>query len=270
MMQRREFLAASAAAALTAVAGSKASAAEEKAKQLLELRIYHFASEEKLKAYDEFLAKVAIPAYNRAGIQPVGVFKLLEADNAKLKTVKEDTLALRVLLPHKNAESVVALPAKLAANQAYQDAGKDILDAPRKDPAYTSFESSLLLGFDACPQVEVPSKAATRVLQLRIYQGHSDLRHRVKVAMFNEGGEVAIFRDCGMNPVFFGQELIGSNLPNLTYMVGFDDEKAMGAGWGKFIKDPRWDALKKDPRFDESEPKTIINLVLRPGAGSQI
>jgi hypothetical protein len=31
--------------------------------------------------------------------------------------------------------------------------------------------------------------------------------------------EIAIFRKAGLQPVFFGNTLIGQNLPNLAYML---------------------------------------------------
>jgi hypothetical protein len=49
--------------------------------------------------------------------------------------------------------------------------------------------------------------------------------------MFNEGGEIAIFRRTGLAPVFFGEALVGSKIPNLTYMLGFDDMEALEKGW---------------------------------------
>ena len=39
--------------------------------------------------------------------------------------------------------------------------------------------------------------------------------------MFNDA-EAGIFKRLGMQPVFFGETIVGSNMPNLTYMVTFD------------------------------------------------
>ena len=81
-MQRREFLTASAAAALGLAAPSLSRAAGEGSPRLLyDLRTYHFASAKKQKAYAAFLAATAVPAFNRAGAAPVGVFELQPKDN---------------------------------------------------------------------------------------------------------------------------------------------------------------------------------------------
>ncbi|MFI5379835.1 MAG: NIPSNAP family protein [Tepidisphaerales bacterium] len=270
-MKRRQFLAASAVAALALAASPNARAADAPGdKEGIELRIYHFASPAKQQAFEKFMAQAAIPAYNRLGIQPVGVLKMLAKDNQGLK-LDADPTDLYVILPHKSAESLLTMETRLAADEAYQKAGASILITPQNDPAYTRYETSLLLGFDQCPTVQQGSKAETRVLQLRIYPSHSNDRALKKIHMFNEGGEIAIFKRCGMMPVFFGQTLAGSNMPNLTYMLSFDDEKAQAAAWGKFGQDPDWKKISKDDFYKETVIQNkIINLILRPAAGSQI
>jgi hypothetical protein len=268
-MKRRDFFAASAAAGLGwGLSPTAASAQGAMDKQLLELRTYHFASLDKQKAFEDFLARAAVPALNRAGIQPVGVFKLLKDDNPALK-LEADSPDLYILLPHKSFDSVLSMIGRLAADEVFTGMAQATLETAKSDPAYTRFESSLMLAFDSVPKVEVPTKAATRLLQLRIYESHSIERALMKIEMFNEGGEVAIFRKCGMNPVFFGQSLVGSKLPNLTYMLSFESDAAQKEAWDKFLKHPDWVALKGNQRYRDTV-SNITNLVLRPSAGSQI
>ena len=90
-----------------------------------------------------------------------------------------------------------------------------------------------------------------------------------KIEMFNEGGEIALFRAAGMNPVFFGESIIGSKMPNLTYMLGFDDPEAQETGWKKFLDDPEWKKLSSDPYYEDTV-SNITNLMLRPAESSQI
>ena len=267
-MKRREFLT-TAAAGLTLAAGSAAhAAAANSSKELLELRLYKFSSAAKQQAFDSFLGRVAIPALNRAGIRPVGVFKLSKADNPDLK-LEADSTDLYVLLPHKSMDSVVNMIDRLAEDYSFTNNAGELVDAPKSDPAYNRVESSLFLAFDDAPKVEVPTKAPTRVMQLRIYESHNEERALKKIEMFNSGGEIAIFRRVGLPIVFFGQGIIGSRLPNLTYMLSFEDEAAMKKGWADFGPDPAWKALSGDPRYKDTV-SNIINLVLRPASSSQI
>ena len=48
-----------------------------------------------------------------------------------------------------------------------------------------------------------------------------------KIEMFNTGGELALFREVGMDPVFFGEALLGTRVPNLTYMLGGRDKNVL-------------------------------------------
>ena len=260
-MKRRDFLAASALAAAAAMSGqSRADSKPSSTKQYLELRHYEFASGEKQKVFEDFLAKAAIPALNRQGIRPVGVFK--DSD-------EKEGPGLWVLIPHNSLESVITANTKMLADSKFNQAGKVVLDSPMKDPLYKRFTSSLLLGFDKCPKVEVPSKKDTRIFQLRIYESHNAVKAKRKVEMFNTGGEIDLFRLTGLNPVFFGESIVGAKMPNLAYMVGFDDADSQKKAWDTFIKRPEWKKMSSDPYYSDTVSK-ITNLVLRPSASSQI
>jgi len=255
--------------ALPALAlGGEASPGSARDLDLYELRIYHFASAGKQEAYDDFLAKAAVPAMNRAGIQPVGVFCLRKDDNPDLK-LEADSTDLYVLLRHKSCESVLTANRRMMADAEFRAAGKAVIESPKNDPAYTRYESSLLVAFEQMPHLEVPATKPTRIYQLRIYESHNPERALAKIAMFNEGGEIAIFRRVGMTPAFFGERIIGSLMPNLTYMLGFDDMDAQKAAWERFRKDPAWIALKDKPEYAETV-STITNLLLRPAKSSQM
>ena len=89
--------------------------------------------------------------------------------------------------------------------------------------------------------------------------------------MFNDAGEIEIFRRVGLNPVFFGETLVGGKMPNLTYMLMFDSEDAMKAGWKKFGADPDWQRLRSmDEYSDRNILSGITNLVLKPAEYSQV
>ena len=260
-MKRREFLAGSVLTAAVSISGQACAADKPTAaKQYLELRNYEFASVEKQNAFEDFLGKAAIPALNRQGIRPVGVFKA--EDNSEEPNIW-------VLIPHNSLESAITSNTKMLADPRFKRAGNDIINCPKDDRAYTRFTSSLLLGFDECPKVEVPSKKDTRVFQLRIYESHSTVMAKRKVEMFNKAGEIALFRDTGLNPVFFGESIVGSKMPNLTYMVGFDDADAQKKAWDEFKKHPKWKKMSSDPYF-KGTVSNITNIVLRPSASSQI
>jgi len=274
-MQRREFLAASAAAALGIAATDRTSAAEAgPERQLIELRVYHFASPQKQQAFDRLMAEAVVPAFGRAGARSIGVFRLMAKDNDGNKdytgqAVKADSSDLYVVVPHNSVESFLAFGDKLAADEQLQHANPSLLQPPKSDPAFTRYETSLLLAFPGFPKVQTPAKGPARVAQLRTYESHSNERNKKKVEMFDEGGELEIFKRCGMNGVFFGRALAGIRMPNLTYMLAFDDEQAQKKAWDAFKADDAWKKLSKDPAYKDTV-SNITNLILRPTEASQI
>lgn len=228
-------------------------------KQCVELRHYTFADAAHRDTMIDFLAETGIPAWNRLGVSPVGVFKM--KDNGLFD--------LYVMIPHKSIKHVTKIHTQWLADDDVQ-ARKDIVDSPTmRNPVYMRYESNLLLGFDECPRIEIPTELSTRVFQLRIYESHNSNKAKRKIEMFNEGGEIALFRETGLNPVFFGESLVGTKLPNLTYMVGFDDEDAQQKAWDTFVNREEWKRMNSDPYFKDTV-SNITNLVLLPAKGSQI
>ncbi len=274
-MRRRQFL----GAFLTAAAGStifrqapRVTAADPSPgplgdRLLLELRKYSFANADKQRAYEQFLDTAAMAAYNRSGCEPVGAFKLLAKDNPEMK-LDADPTDLWLLLPHKSWHSAMHLEQRLAADEAFQSAGREILLAPKTDPAFARYETALLYAFDGFPQVVPPAKADARVLELRTYENPNQERALNKMKMFNSG-EIPIFARCGMPGVFFGEAIAGANLPHLTYMVAHADLESVPKDWKAFGADPDWVQLKAEPQYKDNVSK-VTRLFLRPIAGSQI
>jgi hypothetical protein len=267
-MQRREFLTASTAAALGLAAPSLSRAAGEPSSRLLyELRTYRFASADKQQAFARFLAAAAVPAFNRAGVEPVGVFELRASDNPKLK-IQENPSDLYVLLPHKSYEAFISFEPRLGADEEYQKAGHEILTAPKSDPAFVRYDSLLLLAMEGAPQVRVPAKTASRLFELRTYESPNNERALNKLEMFNKG-EFPVFGRAGMPGVFFGGAVAGANLPQLTYMIVHSDADAVTKNWDAFFADPEWVKLKAVASYKDNVSK-VINLFIRSIDASQI
>src|SRR5690606_25401703 len=143
----------------------------------------------------------------------------------------------------------------------YREAAAEAAGAPPDDPTYLRFESSLLRAIPGMPRLEVPvqkSENRGRVFELRTYESHSKRANLKKIEMFDTG-ELAIFRRVGLTPVFFGEMLIGTRLPNLTYMLVFDDLAARDEAWRTFGGDPEWRRLRATPGFTDPEIITHIS-----------
>ena len=268
-MQRRRFLASSLASAMGLSASSSdlqagQQGSEGNAREYYELRRYHLQTGPQQKLTSSFVADALIPALNRLGMKPVGAFDLY---------IGPETPSLYVLIPSSSLETLVNAEFRLARDEEYQKAGGFFLNAPAKQPAYLRMESSLMSAFEGWPKLAVPPVTAqhgSRVFQLRTYESATHQDHRRKVEMFNSG-EFNVFQKAGFWEVFYGDTLIGSHLPNLTYMLSFPDLSEMNAKWKAFGAEPEWKKLTSSPRFNFEEiVSNITSLILNPTSYSQI
>jgi len=259
-MNRREFLTAGSLAGITGMSLSATTAMGGESKQeYLEFRQYrlHFGSKKNILG--NFLRNVGIPAMNRIGIRSVGVFSAMYGPNNP---------TLYVLLVHKSLDTVMNSAQMLMDDKEYRKAGSDFVNAPLSEPAFVRMESSLMLAFKDMPKLEVPEKKK-RLFELRTYESHSIKASKKKIEMFNEGGEIAIFKKTGLQPVFFGETLIGPLMPNLTYMLVFEDMADRDKKWKVFGSSPEWKKLRSNPAYKDTV-SNITDIILRPAGYSQI
>jgi len=213
----------------------------------------------------DFLQNAAIPALNRLGRRPIGVFEVVAG-------LPSPTLF--TLVPLASADALATLDASLEQDEAFVRAAAPYVEALAADPVYVRQEVSLLAAFPNVPRVEVPAAAASkgpRLFELRTYESHNERAHRAKMRMFTEMGEVEIFRRCGLTPVFFSRTLAGPRMPSLTYMLVHENMAGREKSWGAFRDDPEWKKLASTPGYSDAEiVSNITTVFLRPSSYSQI
>jgi len=227
-----------------------------------ELRAYRIKSQEKQDIISRYLEKALVPALNRMSLDRVGVFTVMD---------KAEDLTLYVLVPYPDLNSLASLNTKLAADKAYNIAAAEYFALDKKDPAYTRIESRLMKAFSGIPVLEMPDQTKSklsRLFEVRIYESHNEVKAALKVDMFNSG-EIQVMRDTKLAPVFFGETLIGGDVPNLTYMLSAPNMEAHQEHWQAFRTHPEWERMKKLPKYKDTVSK-ITKIMLVPTAYSQI
>jgi hypothetical protein len=279
-MKRREFITSSIAA--SALAGvSSLAPAEEKGqlgkREYYELRAYRLTEGADHKSLDSYLERAAIPAWNRLGIKPVGVFTEMEAPGVTFpgssrKPEKiEGPSPLWVLIPHPSIEAFSTAWSRIHADTEYQKAGESYLGTAKANAAFERIDSWLLLAFVGMPRLEVPEltrEKKERVFEMRTYESYSELKALKKVQMFNSG-EIDVMKEVKLSPVFYGQALIGRDLPHLTYMLCGENKDLHKKHFGDFGKHPTWVKLRDDPEYADTVTK-ITSRFLKPVSYSQI
>ena len=233
-------------------------------RSILELRYLRMRNGgvDQMQRASEFLTKGALPALERAGAGPFGFFGSVIAEESPfiLSVTAFPSLAAMETMRDKEAQD----PEYRKAREAYN---------ALPGLGYLRLESSLLRCFEAMPRPEPPPRdtpSAPRIFELRTYESDNAATLARKIKMFGDG-EIAIFRRLGMRPVFFGETIVGRNMPNLVYMLAFDSLAARESAWKAFGSDPEWQKLRAKPGNSDAEiVSNISNAILRPLAFSPI
>ena len=259
-LERRDFVTSAIALAGVALSGGEARAMAPAPREFYQLRKYTLRTGAQLALAQSYFQQALIPALNRMGITPVGAFKL---------DVGPETPTYYLLIPSASAELLVTLDLRLAEDSEFIKAGTAFWGAAASAPAFERVEGTLLGAFAGWPKLVAP-KGGKRIFQLRTYESASDEGHVRKVKMFNEA-EIGIFTRTGLAPVFFGDTLIGPKMPNLTYMLTFEDVADLTAKWKVFAGDPAWKELSHRAGYTDPEiVSNISNLYLSPLECSQV
>ena len=260
-MKRREFLKSSLAA--STLAGLSLSAAEPTTPQeYYQLRVFRLKPDTDPSLLDGYLEKAALPALNRIGCKPIGVFKEAEP--------KGDP-SVFVLIPYSDLEAFASVTARLKNDREYHEAGAEYLQTPKSKPAFSRIDSWLLRAFAGLPRLEQPPysrEKQPRIFELRTYESYSEQKALRKVEMFNDG-EIEVMREVGLGPIFFGQALVGANLPHLTYMLSAENRDTHKQHWDAFGKNATWKKMSSDPKYADTVSK-ITSYFLVPTSYSQI
>lgn len=235
-----------------------ASGADTDKPQYYEVRIYSTQSEAQQQRVNDYWQNAAIPAYNRMGIRPVGVFMEQEASA---------TNKVYVFIPCDSLEILGGIPARLAADAEYQKAAAEFLNAEKTNAAYERFESTLLVAFDGMKHMVAPP-ANTGVFELRTYMSPSEGKGLNKIQMF-ESGEITVMKEVGLAPVFYGRVVAGSHMPCLMYMTCGENPDAHKKHWQAFSASPVWKGLQNDPQYKDNMIG-MIRVLLKRMPASQI
>lgn len=229
--------------------------------EFYELRVYSLKNATQQKLVEDYFQNAAIPALNRLGSKNIGVFTELKPDGQS---------KLYAVIPYKSVKDFMEVTDKLSNDAAYQQAGTEYLNAPAKEPAYDRIQSSFLKAFAGMPKIQVPEKKS-RIFELRRYESASEAAGKKKIDMFDNVGEIGIFKRVGLTPVFFGETIIGEMRPNLTYMLTFDDMAEHDKNWKAFVSDPEWVRIKAIPGYEDAKTVSrITRTFLVPASCSQV
>lgn len=226
---------------------------------VIELRHYSMrnSSDTQMQRTAEFIEKYALPAGERAGEGVSGVFANMIGPGGPY---------LLLVNSYPSLAAMEEIQAKSSGDKEFIKALETYYAQPGL--GFQRVNVTLLRAIDSMPKIEPPpveKGKPPRIFELRTYESNNSATLRRKVQMFEQGGELGIFRRVGIRPVFFGTAFAGDNLPQLTYMVCYDDLAARDKAWKTFLADPEWMKLRAQPGLSDAEiVSNISNTILRP------
>ncbi len=224
-----------------------------------QIQVFKLSGKAQQEKVENFLKNAYLPALHRAGIKKVGVLKPIESDTTS-------TRRLYVWIPFSSLDQFVKIQDALLADKEYQSKGAEVLGAPFDNPAFIRKESILLKAFADAPNYVIPTfktSPAERVYELRSYEAATENLFRQKVKMFNEGGEIKLFKKLDFNAVFYAEVISGSTMPNLMYLTTFADMPTHDERWATFRTHPEWKALSALPEYQNTVSKAV-KILLHP------
>jgi len=224
-----------------------------------QIQVFRLTGKVQEEKVDIFLKNAYLPALHRAGIQKVGVFKPIESDTTSGKRVY-------VWIPFTSLEHFSKIQDVLTNDQEYQSKGIDFLGAPFDQRPFIRKESILLKAFPDAPNYFIPkhlTAPSARIYELRSYEGPTENLFRQKVKMFNEAGEIKLFKRLDFNAVFYAEVVSGSTMPNLMYLTTFADMPTHEDRWAAFRTHPEWKAMSALPEYQNTVSRSV-KLLLHP------
>lgn len=219
-----------------------------------ELRDYEAETPQQLTALVAYLSEHLMPALERGGYVDIGLFETID-----------ESSRIFLLLSHPMVDAIPSTGRLI-------DPGLASVEAQLHDHGtvlYRHLQISILEGFPGM-LLERPASGSDRLFQLRIYENPGDSARGIKREMF-ESAEIGIFRETGLAPVFFAEAIAGPALPNITYMLAFNNMDALRSAWQKFIASPKWQSLSTIPAYsDDLLIRNIQNIILRPLPASEL
>lgn len=132
-----------------------------------------------------------------------------------------------------------------------------------EEPAAETQSSMILQATDYSPELvaDKEPRKTPRIFELRVYHSPTVRQLRALHERF-AGPEIRIFHRVGVHPVLYTNTVIGPNVPNLTYLIPFDNLDAREKAWNAFGADPEWQKVRRESIEKSGQISSVIQISL--------
>ncbi len=200
----------------------------------------------------EYFSKAAIPALNKVHSGPKIFLESLVAQHMP---------QVAVILGFQSMEELWSVHSKLTADAELMKAVENWENQPEQP--YEYFSSALLEATEYSPELknDTGPRKASRIFEVRTYHSPTWRQLRALHERF-AGSEIKIFHRSGVNPVLYTSTLVGPNMPNLTYVIPFENLAAREKAWDAFGADPEWVKVRKESIDKYGQISSVIQISL--------
>lgn len=265
MDDRRSFLlqsgpaALASAAALTSPSALDAQAPGAPAPPYFEIVTfrYHFVQGARLTSWVE---KRALPLVQKHNFGVVGFFAV---------EVGPHVPALVEILTYPSLAEREAMRERLVSDPEWPAA---VTELEKDGPPYYRRDSVLLRATSFSPPLKAsaPGGPAHRIYELRFYEASTQRQLSLMHERFYPG-EIDVFHKCGIDPILYGDTVIGPNMPNMAYLIPFESEAHREKAWAAFRAHPEWKKLADEFMQKAGElARNISSTILVPTGFSML
>lgn len=233
-------------------AARPAGAAGEKRTGFYVLETFYLQQGAQVARMHEYFSKVALPVLQR--VRHTGPVIYLESLVAPHMPQMIAIYGFQSLDEMWGVHTRIMQDPELVKNFEQWDSG----DAP-----FDQQSSVLLEAADYSPKIVTPAEPpkAPRIFELRVY--HSPTWRQLKALHERFAGpEIQIFHRVGVHPLLYSSTLIGPNMPNLTYLIPFENLAAREKAWDAFGADPDWVKVRKESIEKHGQISSVIQISL--------
>jgi hypothetical protein len=113
------------------------------------------------------------------------------------------------------------------------------------EPPFEAQSLTLVEAAPYSPELVIEKRKTPRVFEWRVYHSPTYTQLKALHERFS-GPEIRIFHRTGVHPVLYSSTIAGPNMPNLTYLIPFDNLDAREKAWSAFASDPEWVKVRQD------------------------
>ncbi|MGB4772170.1 MAG: NIPSNAP family protein [Chitinophagaceae bacterium] len=212
------------------------------------IRIYHCATMDQVQSVEAFAGNTLKPFFTSNGIEHIGIFVPINNDTLTDKKVF-------VWIPFTSLEKMTAIDQKFSSLDPWGSDPSLQLNGNAGQPPYLRMEVSLSVAFRDMRKYDPATsfkRSPDNIYEYRSYESATESLHLNKVHMFNEGGEIPLFKRLDFNALFYARVIAGARMPNLVYITRFSNLDARNAHWKTFVDDPAWKALTAMEKYKGS------------------